>query len=85
MSRKRVQEAILSAELFWFGGTLGPPKIYDAGTSYSFPPNLRHSDDGGRTGDEEASVTPQGEAKTGRFVTVTVRGGHWTVEFDPAE
>lgn len=41
MSGIQEQRAILDAELYWFGGSLSAPKVYDTGTNFHAPPTLR--------------------------------------------
>jgi hypothetical protein len=49
MSGNQEQRAILDAELYWFGGGLGAPKVYDTGTNFHAAPTLRGTAAGQRT------------------------------------
>jgi hypothetical protein len=75
MSRIRAQRAILSAEFSWFGGYLGPPKVYDSGTSFSAEPTLRDSG--------TDSSRPHAEPR-GRMVRYESNANGWSVTFDEA-
>jgi len=41
MSGTDEQSAIMDAELYWFGGLLSAPKVYDNGTNFHATPTLR--------------------------------------------
>ena len=82
MARKKTQEAILRSEFFWFGGVLGPPKAYDAGTSHNSPPNLRVSED--RAADQPAEPTNEDNG-AGRSISIRDTVDGWSVTFDELE
>lgn len=77
MSGIRAQQAILSAEFFWFGGTLGAPKVYDAGTSFNAAPTLRDSGIAG-SGDAQPQLTGDGE----REISFSCTSDGWDVTFE---
>jgi hypothetical protein len=75
MSRIKTQRSILSAELFWFGGHLGAPKVYDSGTSFNAPPTLRNSGEAGNGDDPGVAST--------RMVSLRpTDDGGWEILFD---
>jgi hypothetical protein len=41
MSGTDEQLAIMDAELYWFGGQLSAPKVYDTGTNFHAAPTVR--------------------------------------------
>lgn len=86
MSRLDIQQSILRAEFLWFGGILGPPKTYDAGTSHHTPPNLRTSDD--RADDGETGAEPAAEPSPStrpRLAIFEETDAGWRVTFDGVE
>lgn len=86
MARDETQQAILRAEFLWFGGTLGPPKTYDAGTSHHTPPNLRVSDDRADTTFVDEQHPSEGSPSTpARLITFEESESGWTITFDGIE
>jgi hypothetical protein len=87
VGRDRTQEAILRAEFFWYGATLGPPKTYDAGTSYSTPPSLRSSEDRAEqalASEREVGTATESPDPVRRF-SIEVSEAGWEITFDGAE
>jgi hypothetical protein len=78
MSRIKTQRAILSAELYWFGGHLGAPKVYDSGTSFNATPTLRNSGD---VANEDADEGADDHGKRKVSIQPTDDGG-WEIHFD---
>jgi hypothetical protein len=78
LSALETQRAILAAEFFWFGGSLGAPKVYDSGTNFSAPPTLRD-------GSDTAVVGASADAEIDEVrVTYASTEDGWTVTFDEA-
>lgn len=77
MSGTDEQRAIMDAELYWFGGQLSAPKVYDTGTNFHAAPTLRAA-----TGAAN-SYRPdrQSERRIRAFVD---ESGDWTVTIDEA-
>jgi hypothetical protein len=86
VSRLKIQEAILRSEFLWFGGTLGPPKTYDAGTSHHTAPQLRTSDDRADGATSSDGPTERASPATPRrLVIFEETDAGWKVTFDGVE
>lgn len=79
MSGNEEQSAIMDAELYWYGGGLSAPKVYDTGTNFHASPTLRD------TSSENRSRAARGPAKRPRrFRAYFNDSGVWTVEVTQA-
>jgi hypothetical protein len=77
MSGTDEQSAIMDAELYWFGGLLSAPKVYDNGTNFHAPPTLRVVND--------AVGSSRPDLQSDRLIRAQVDvGGDWAVTIDPA-
>lgn len=77
MSGTDEQRAIMDAELYWFGGLLSAPKVYDNGTNFHAPPTLRAVRD--------AAATTSPDLDSERMIRAYVDDdGDWNVTIDPA-
>lgn len=75
MADNESQRSILAAELYWFGGVLSAPKVFDAGTSFHAEPMLRGSVVRDEDEPDLAAVEP-------RFFRYHSRQGQWSVTVD---
>lgn len=78
MSAEAEQRAILASEFYWFGGQLGTPKVFDAGTSFNAPPTLRGAHGDAVDGEDELL---DGASRIARLVRTD---GGWEFTLDEA-